>query len=100
MANLHTSPDLQRYKDLRRRFFYLAGALVPLVYSLALVSAWLFGTYLPAQIAAIAGMAALAAIWIRLSYWHCPNCTGFIGWWPPLVAKCRRCGFPNVPSRS
>jgi len=100
MASLDCSLDLQRYKNLRRRFLYLACAFVPVVYSLALVSGRLFGTYLPAQITAILGMAALAVIWIRLSYWRCPSCAGFIGWWPPLVAKCRRCGFPNVASRS
>jgi hypothetical protein len=100
MTNFNTGLDVQRYKDLRRRFLYLAGAFVPVVYSLALASGKLFGTYLPAQIVAIGGMVALAAIWIRLSYWRCPNCAGFIGWWPPLVARCQRCGFPNVTSRS
>ena len=96
MANPATGSDLQSYKSLRRRIFYLAAAFVPVMVGVFSVSGWLFATFLPGHIIAVVWMVALAAMWTRLSYWRCPGCSGFIGWWPPLVAKCRRCGFPNI----
>jgi hypothetical protein len=90
--------DVKRYTRLRRVFFYLAAAFIPLFVLLAVVSSALFQTYKPADVVAIAWLAVLSILWIRLSYWRCPRCRGFIGWWPPLVARCGRCGFPKASS--
>jgi hypothetical protein len=88
--------SLVKYKLLRKRFLYLAAAFIPSMVILMELSRVLVGSYLPAQIVVFAFLAVLAVLWSRLSYWPCPECKGFIGWWPPLVARCRRCGFPIV----
>jgi hypothetical protein len=87
--------DLQRYKNLRRHFLRLAAAFIPMMVILAGVSQILLGNYVLAQLIGFCTLAILAVMWIRLSYWPCPQCGKFIGWWPPLAVRCRHCGFPG-----
>jgi hypothetical protein len=88
--------SLRRYKLLRKRFLYLATAFVPMMVILFGASQVLVGSYLPAQVIGLVTLAILAVLWVRLSYWPCPECGRFIGWWPPLAARCRHCGFPRI----
>jgi hypothetical protein len=87
--------NLQRYKTLRKCFLYLAAAFIPVMVILFGASQVLVGNYLPAEVIGFCTLAVLAAMWVRLSYWPCPECGRFIGWWPPLTARCRHCGFPR-----
>jgi len=95
MASVNATFDLRRFKNLRKLFLWLAAAFIPVIFIVGLTSGSLLGSYLPAQVFALAWMLILAVLWIRLSCWSCPKCGGSVGWWPPLVAKCRRCGFTD-----
>jgi len=85
----------KNYRSLRLAYWVLWAACLPTVGSVALLSGWLFNTYVPAFVCGgLFGFCVLVLGWLY-ALWSCPRCgSAFRSWEMFRFKNCAHCGLP------